>query len=241
MQVSVVVPTYREAENLTELIPRISLALAGGKMVGEIIIVDDDSRDGTVEVCASLREQHNLVLETRKEDRGLATAVLHGMERAQGEVLVVMDADLSHPPERLPEIVRAIQRGADMAVGSRYVAGGETDSQWGFLRWLNSRVATLLARPLTPIADPMAGFFAVHRDTLRRATHLDPIGYKVGLEILVKCGCRIVEEIPIRFRDRVRGDSKLNLRQQWSYLRHLKRLYEYKLEAAVHFYGQASS
>lgn len=228
-EISIVVPTYREADNLAELMARIHAALSSSEACFEVIIVDDDSGDGTIEICAELAQRYPIRLETRKNQRGLATAVLHGLRRATGEILVVMDADLSHPPESLPNLVHAIRDGAEMAIGSRYVPGGDTDDQWGFFRWLNSRVATLLARPLTRIKDPMAGFFAVRRSTLSNATSLDPIGYKIGLEILVKCRCCAVKELPIRFADRARGDSKMDLSEQWKYLAHLKRLYAYKM------------
>jgi dolichol-phosphate mannosyltransferase len=226
--VSVIVPTYCEVDNLVELIPRIHWALRTAHLENEIIVVDDNSEDGTVEVCASLEESHHVRLEVRRNARGLSTAVLHGMDQAKGEILVVMDADLSHPPESVPALVRAIREGAEMAIGSRYVDGGETEEEWGFFRWLNSKVATLLARPLTTVKDPMAGFFALHRVTLSKASALDPVGYKIGLELLVKCGCQRVKEIPIRFSDRTRGTSKLCLREQCNYVRHLKRLYDYK-------------
>ena len=225
---SIIVPTYCEAENLVELVPRITSVLEQARISHEIIVVDDDSGDGTVEVCESLSNASNLRLEVRTEERGLATAVLHGMNTAQGEVLVVMDADLSHPPGVLPSLVQAIDDGADMAIGSRYVEGGTTEEDWGLFRWLNSKVATWMARPLTQALDPMAGFIAIHRAKYNQAKDLDPVGYKIGLELLVKCGCRLVKEVPIHFSDRTRGESKLCLREQLNYLKHLKRLYDFK-------------
>jgi dolichol-phosphate mannosyltransferase len=137
-----------------------------------------------------------------------------------------MDADFSHPPEEVPTLVAAVRAGdCEMAVGSRYVAGGEVDAGWSWFRRVNSRVATLLARGLTDIADPMAGFFAIRRSALERAGELRPLGYKILLELVVRCDCRKVVEVPILFRDRVEGESKLSMRQQWLYLRHLMRLY----------------
>ncbi len=227
-QVSIIVPTFREADNLRELVSRTTKALVAENLRGEIIIVDDDSRDGTDLVCDALQNDYPVVLETRRGERGLATAVLHGLKKARGQMLVVMDADLSHPPEAIPEIVDALQSGAEMVVGSRYVKGGKTDNDWGVLRWLNSKAASLLAWPLTTIKDPMAGFFAIHKRTLSRCNGLDPIGYKIGLELLVKCDCRLVVEVPIHFTDRKRGESKLTLREQWNYLTHLHRLYTFK-------------
>ena len=230
--VSIVIPTFHEADNLVELIPRISWALREAAIDKEIIVVDDNSRDGTEEVCQTLAESDDVRLVVRQRERGLATAVLHGLAQAKGKVLLVMDADLSHPPEKLPELVAAIERGADFVIGSRYVEGGTTEEDWGLFRWLNSRIATLLARPLTSAKDPMAGFFALPREIYQRASDLDPIGYKIGLELIIKCGCRRIREVPIRFADRARGESKLCLREQWNYLKHLKRLYDFKFGAS---------
>jgi dolichol-phosphate mannosyltransferase len=139
-----------------------------------------------------------------------------------------MDADLSHPPEAIPSLLRKLDEGADFVVGSRYVDGGVTDDDWGFFRWLNSRVATLLARPFTSLEDPMSGFFALRRTTFARADALNPIGYKIGLELLVKCRCSAVAEVPIAFVDRIHGESKLTLREQFRYLRHVRRLFIYR-------------
>src|SRR5262249_14226205 len=148
-------------------------------------LMDDNSRDGTEEAVAQLhRDWVRLIVRTH--DRGLSPAVLDGLRAARHNVFVVMDADLSHPPEKIPELVRALQDGADFVIGSRYVAGGTTDAEWGLFRWLNSRVATLLAWPLTSARDPMAGFFALTRPTFERGQGaLNPIGYKIGLELLV--------------------------------------------------------
>ena len=141
-----------------------------------------------------------------------------------------MDADLSHPPESLPEVIAPIMENkAEFCIGSRYVAGGRTRDEWGFLRKLNSLGATWLARPLTAATDPMAGFFCLRRSVLERAegAGLNAIGYKIGLEILVKSRCRQIAEVPIEFSDRLHGKSKLTLRQQLLYLKHLVRLYRF--------------
>lgn len=227
--VSIIVPTYCEAANLHVLVPRIHRVLENSGLAGEIVIVDDNSPDETRDLCTTLAAQYPVRLEVRMNERGLSTAVIHGMRVANGEVLVCMDADLSHPPESIPELVTAVRDGgADFVIGSRYVPGASTDEDWGLLRWLNSRVATLLARPLTKARDPMAGFFALKRETFHAAEDLDPVGYKIGLELLVKCRCRNIREIPIHFRDRLYGTSKLSLREQINYLRHLKRLMEHR-------------
>ncbi|HRX85479.1 MAG TPA: polyprenol monophosphomannose synthase [Phycisphaerae bacterium] len=229
--VSVVVPTYCEADNIRPLITRITAAMAQADLQHEIIIVDDNSRDGTEALCAELvADGMPLRLIVRRDERGLSSAVLRGFTEARGDILVCLDADLSHPPEAIPQLVATLERdGADFVIGSRYVAGGTTDQSWGLFRWLNSKVATLLARPFTRARDPMAGFFALRRQTFAAAAPLDPIGYKIGLELIVKCRCRRVMEVPIHFADRRAGESKLNLREQLNYVRHLARLARFKL------------
>ena len=225
--VSVIVPTYREVENLPYLIDRIAKVRQQNALDLELLIVDDDSRDGTAELVA-LRPEKWLRLIVRTADRGLSLAVLEGLRQARGDVLVCMDADLSHPPESLPAFLQQLQAGADFVVGSRYVKGGTTAHDWGALRWINSGIATLLARPFTSIRDPMAGFFALPRATYESGCDFSPVGYKIGLELIVKCRCKHVVEVPIHFENRRFGESKLNLKQQLLYMQHLRRLYIFK-------------
>lgn len=229
-EISIVVPTFREAESLPLLIDRIALLRKTSGIELELLIIDDDSRDGT-EALIAARSEPWLQLFVRTLDRGLSQAVLFGLKRARGEILVVMDADLSHPPEVIPEMLAALRSGADFVLGSRYVHGGTTAEGWGLFRFLNSKVATYLARPLTRVSDPMSGFFALPRAVFERAENPSPLGYKIGLELLVRCRCRAVREIPIHFSNRVRGESKLTLEQQLLYVRHLARLYRFKLGA----------
>lgn len=224
--VSVIVPTYREVDNLRPLVERLS-ALREAGLDLELLIMDDDSRDGSAELIASL-DLPWVTLVTRTTDRGLSQAVMDGLIRSRRELAVVMDADLSHPPEKIPELLTALRNGADVAVGSRFTEGGSTADDWGPFRWLNSRVATLLALPLTTISDPMSGFFAVRRSTLQAGREFDPIGYKILLEIIVKCRCRYVFEVPIHFENRRFGQSKLSFAEQLRYFRHLRRLYMFR-------------
>jgi dolichol-phosphate mannosyltransferase len=225
--VSIVVPTYREVESLPHLIDRIAKVREEHGLDLEVLIMDDDSRDGSVELIAARPEKWVSII-VRTADRGLSPAVIDGLKRARGEVLVCMDADLSHPPESIPKMMAKLDEGADFVVGSRYASGGTTSHDWGFLRWANSRVATVLARPLTSIKDPMSGFFALRRSTFAASRELNPIGYKIGLELIVKCGCERVVETPIHFEDRRFGESKLTMKQQLYYLQHLRRLYIFK-------------
>lgn len=224
--ISIIVPTYREEPNLRPLVSRIAATMDPLGRPYEILIVDDDSRDGTEATAVELAKQHPLKLIVRTGMRDLSLAVLDGLRQAQGQYLVVMDADLSHPPERIPDLLGALDRQpADFVIGSRYVPGGRTED-FGGRRRLNSYVATLLARPLTgDINDAMAGFFALKRETFERAQNLNPIGYKIGLELICRCDCRHVVEVPINFHNRIHGHSKLNFEQQARYLVHLDRLY----------------
>jgi len=230
-EASIIVPTFQEAGNLPALISRIAVALDNVNLSYEILVVDDNSQDGTSTVCSGLSERFPLRLITRRGQRGLATAVICGLNAARGKVLVVMDADLSHPPEAIPKLVQALQSpSVDFVIGSRYVEGGKVDDSWMWFRRINSLFATILARGLTSARDPMAGFFALNQSTFVQAGDLQPLGYKIGLELIVRCKCRRVAEVPISFQDRTCGQSKLTLRQQWLYLRHLGRLYVAKYQ-----------
>lgn len=228
-ELSVVVPTFHEVKNLQELTERLFSALANLNLSAELIIVDDNSNDGTDLLCAELAKRFPVRLITRTNKRGLATAVICGLKEAQGKLLVVMDADLSHPPESVPALIDALQTGdTDFVIGSRYIKGGAIDESWSLFRFVNSRIATLLARGLTPATDPMAGFFAIHRSSIKSLADLNPCGYKIGLELMVRCNCRHLVEIPIQFADRKHGESKLNFREQLLYIQHLIRLYSYR-------------
>ena len=239
--VSLIVPTLNEAANLPTLAARVDAALVGRAY--ELIVVDDNSQDDTRAVCATLSETFplRLVVRDRPAD-GLSGAVLCGMAEARGEVLAVMDADLQHPPEALPAVLDALAGGgpgggagdADFVIGSRYVAGGSIETGWSLFRRLNSWAATVLARPFAGrVADPMSGFFALRRETYERARRLTPLGYKIALELLCKCRVRRVREVPIHFGRRVAGASKLSLREQFRYLEHLSRLYDFTYPRAV--------
>ena len=223
---TVIVPTYREAESLPELLRRVERVRAQHALDLSLLIVDDHSGDGAGELVDRFAKPWATLVDRRGE-RSLSHAVVDGIRLAQGDAIVIMDGDGSHPSERIPDLLRALSEGQRAALGSRYVAGGSTDVDWGFGRWLNSRIATWLARQLTRVRDPMAGFFAMWRRDVPE--HLDPIGYKIVLELIVRSGLDDVAEIPIHFAKRQHGASKLGLREQLAYLRHLRRLYAHRL------------
>ena len=231
--VSIVVPTFREAENIPHLLARIAALRETRSLELEVLFMDDNSGDGSVEAVQAFGADWARIV-VRTEDPGLSPAVVDGLKHAKKDFICVMDADLSHPPEKIPDMLVTLQAGFQFVIGSRYVEGGSTDDDWGFFRWLNSRVATLLALPLTRVKDPMAGFFAMRRADLARAPYLNPVGYKIGLELIVKCRFDNVVEVPIHFVDREFGDSKLTLIQQLRYLQHLRRLYTFKFGTWSH-------
>ena len=226
--VSIVVPTLREAENIPALTARVDAALSGTGVEWELVLADDDSRDGSEAVVAALARSLPVRMEVRRDPpRDLSRSVLFGIGRARFDRVVVMDADLSHPPERIADLLDALDGDCDMAVGSRYAPAGVVDRAWSPWRFLASRAATLLARPLTECSDPMSGFFAVDRRTLPDLRALRPVGYKIALELMVRGRLR-VREVPIDFHDRHLGSSKMRWRQQLDYLRHLYRLYTFR-------------
>ena len=219
------VPTFCEAENLPLLAQRIDAVLSGSGVEWELVLIDDDSGDGSEEVAEELAQRLPVRMEVRREPpRDLSLSVLRGIRASRFDRVVVMDADLSHPPEHIPDLIGALDEGCDMVVGSRYVSGGRIDQGWSLWRRLNSHGATVLARLLVDCSDPMSGFFALDRRVLPDFSQLRPLGYKIGLELMVRGRLRVAE-VPIDFADRGRGASKMNLRQQVNYLRHLKRLY----------------
>ena len=224
--VSVILPTYNEADNISIIVPRIFDVFNSSGMEGEIIIIDDNSPDGTSEVATRLAGDYPLRVHVRKNERGLATAVMEGFELASGDICIVMDADLSHPVEKIPEMVRPIMENqCDATVGSRYTRGGGCES-WPFIRRFISKFSGLLARGLTRLTDPTSGFMAIRKAVLNSVT-LDPVGWKIVLEAIVKTGVRF-QEVPIVFADRQKGESKLDTRVQMQYIAHLWKLYLFK-------------
>ena len=211
---SVVVPTYNEAGSVTVLAERLHAALAGRDW--ELVIVDDGSPDGTADIAAAMAPRIPVQVVRRAGKAGLASAVVAGFGAARGDILVVMDADLSHPPETVPALVDALERGADLAVGSRYVRGGGV-TDWPLKRRVVSRVACLMGNALVPVHDATSGFFALRRSVIAGVT-LNPIGFKIGFEVIARGRYRRVVEVPYTFRDRELGSSKFGRREIAQYV-----------------------
>ncbi len=212
--ISVVVPTYNEAATIPTLAARLVAAL--GERPWELIVVDDGSPDGTADVAGRLAPRTPVRVVRRSGKLGLATAVMAGMHEARADVLVVMDADLSHPPEVVPALVDAVEGGADLAVGSRYVLGGGT-VDWPLRRRIVSRVACLMGNVLVPVRDATSGFFALRRSVID-GVRLDPIGFKIGFEVMARGRYTRVVEVPYTFHDREAGKSKFGGGEIVSYL-----------------------
>ena len=211
---SVVVPTYNEAGSVTGLAERLRAALTGRDW--ELVIVDDGSPDGTADLAAALAPRIPVTVVRRAGKAGLASAVVAGFGAARGDILVVMDADLSHPPETVPALADAIASGADLAVGSRYVTGGGV-RDWPLTRRVVSRVACLMGNALVPVRDATSGFFALRRSVID-GVRLNPIGFKIGFEVIARGRYTKVVEVPYTFRDRELGASKFGRREIMQYV-----------------------
>ncbi|KAJ7255731.1 nucleotide-diphospho-sugar transferase [Mycena rebaudengoi] len=235
---SIIVATYHERANLEPLVLATFAALPPElAQHTEILFLDDDSRDGTAEEVALLRTSHPTVqLLTRTGERRLRSAVLRGFERARGERLVVMDADLQHPPTAIPALLTALDFGdTPMALGTRYGRGVSMDASWPLYRRVISWGARILARPLTTASDPMTGFFAVRKDAFLHARPLSPQGFKIALELLLAIpGAARPPEVPYAFGVRTVGASKLGAKVIFKYVLQLVWLYRRALGALWH-------
>lgn len=226
---SIIVPTYNEAENIGPLVSKIFAATKAAAIEAEVIVVDDSSPDGTAKVAEALKPEFRVSVLRRTGIRGLSRSVMDGFSRASGDILCVMDADLSHPPEAIPVMFSAIRNGeADFVIGSRLVQGGGS-TDWPFYKKIISIVARTLARPITPVKDLTSGYFMLKKSVID-GVRLDPIGFKICLEIIAKGRYNKVKEVPITFRERVSGRSKLGARQVLDYLMQLSFLYGSRLK-----------
>ena len=224
-----IVPTYNERDRIAELVAAVFTACEQKGVALEMVIVDDNSPDGTGDVADELARTRRLKVVHRTGKLGLGTAVVAGFEVASAPVFGVMDADFSHPPSLVPRLLRTFQAtNADVIVGSRYVKGGSTPN-WPWKRRLLSRAACMLARPLSPIRDAASGFFLIRAD-VARGVAIKAGGFKILLELLVRASPTRLVEVPYRFDDRELGESKMSLREAAGYLIQLKDLYLLRLK-----------
>ncbi len=222
--VTVIVPTLNEMENVDPLLERICSIRRANNLDFDILFVDSASTDGTCERVREWQEKEPVRLLQNANDVGLAGAVISGANHTDARYILVMDADLSHPPEVIPQLLKPLLDGThDMVIGSRYAAGGSMPD-WPFSRKCSSRLATLPALFFCEVKDPLAGFFAIERRRLTELPGSVP-GFKIGLAILAEYGKDLrVTEIPIEFRDRDHGESKMNYRVVFAYLKQLSNL-----------------
>lgn len=229
-ELSLIVPTYNERANLERLVSSVASILAGHRIDGELVIVDDHSPDGTGDLAEQLAARFPMQVVRREGKMGLGSAVMAGFERARGEILGVMDADLSHPPSVLPGMLAALRTlEADIVVGSRYVPGGGS-LNWPWRRRVMSRVAGLLARPVTPVRDATSGLFLVRRRAVD-GVRISATGFKICLELLARARIESIAEFPFVFADRDVGESKMSAREVFGYLGQLRDLYALRLSA----------
>ncbi|MFG2986121.1 glycosyltransferase [Streptomyces sp. NPDC048258] len=228
--VTLIIPTFNESGNIDELLRRLGDALPE-HLPCQVLFVDD-STDDTPAVIEKAALEHPFpvaVLHRESADGGLGGAVVEGVRRADTDWIVVMDADLQHPPHLVPELVGEGERtGADLVVASRYISGGSRAGLAGSYRIAVSRGATWLTKGLFPralrgISDPMSGFFAMRRSVVT-ADALKPLGYKILLELAVRCRPAKVAEVPFVFQDRFSGESKSTAREGMRFLAHLASL-----------------
>ncbi|MHC5610175.1 MAG: glycosyltransferase [Nostoc sp.] len=229
IHLSLVIPTYKERDNIQNVVSILS-RLLDESIPGnyELIVVDDDSPDRTWEIAQSLMPEYpQLRVMRRQQERGLSSAVIRGWQAATGSVLGVIDGDLQHPPEVLMQLLHSVEQGADLAVASRHVDGGGVSS-WSVVRRFLSRGAQLLGLVILPgvlgrVSDPMSGYFMVRRSAIANAT-LNPVGYKILLEVIGRGNVDQLAEVGYVFCERKEGESKVTWKQYIDYIHHLVRL-----------------
>jgi len=219
--VTVIVPTLNESENIDILLRRLLTVKSTRKIDFDILFVDSASTDNTCDCVKKWHEPAGVELLSLDKNVGLAGAVIAAVRKAETTFVLVMDADLSHPPEAIPDLLRPLFESThDMVIGSRYVEGGSTPD-WPFSRRISSKIATIPALFFCDVHDPLAGFFAVQRKRLLELSCTVP-GFKIGLAVLAEYGKELrVKEIPIEFSDRDFGESKMNRGVAFDYLKQL--------------------
>jgi len=226
---SLVVPTYNETDNVEPLVEQVA-AVLDDRYAGryEIIFADDNSPDGTAEKVKSVHQRFpQAKVMVRTNERGLATAVARGWQTAQGTILGVIDGDLQHPVSVLAEILAKVESGADLVHASRYTKDGGV-GKWGLYRQFVSRFSALLSHLVIPevtkqVSDPGSGCFALRRSTIEGRV-LEPTGYKLLIEVLVRGHFNRIDEVPYTFQLRQRGETKVSAWLFFQYLGQLAKL-----------------
>ncbi len=238
-ELALILPTYNERENLAPLVKRIRASLQDLPVDWEILVVDDGSPDGTARRAEELGREFPLRVLNGQPRRGLARSVAEAFRTTDREFLLVMDADLSHPPERIPAMWELMTKNTcDLVIGSRYVPGGGIRN-WTPLRRLSSKISKLLVFPLTRVKDPLSGFFLLRRKVIEKGG-FRPAGFKILLEILARGEYETVREVPITFEERLHGSSKLSHRVIAAYLLQVLRLYAEKTKSRFRRAGAVS-
>ena len=232
-QVSIILPTYNESENIIKILRSIGEILPKN-IPTQAIVVDDNSPDGTGKLVEdylkNVKKMADYTIEIihRKTKEGLGSAILKGIQQAKGDTIVVMDSDFSHPPQIILKLIESIKKYQyDIAVASRYIKGGKIQG-WSLKRKIISKFATLIAKKGLGVNthDPMSGFFAFKRNIIK-GLNIDAIGFKLLLEILVKTKGVNIKEIPYTFQNREIGSSKLSIKTIFDYYRSVWKLYRY--------------
>lgn len=225
MQLSIVIPTFNEKQNVVTITTRIREALKG--VCNYEIWFVDDSKDETPNILEELScEYPEVNYVHRTNARGLGTAVVEGFQKSEGQFLIVMDADLQHPPELLPVIYQRLRDGVEVVIPSRFVEGGSDGGLNVFRKlvsWTARSIGRMAIKRLRRITDCTGGFFGLHRSVIDNAK-LNPIGWKILMEVLVNGEYSTVHEVPYSFTNRDAGESKMSLREQWNYIRHIVKL-----------------
>ena len=226
--VTVVIPTYNEALNIVKLIPLLKEEFSKAQISDyEVLIMDDNSPDKTHDIVLSLNDTKVRSVNRKGRPKGLSYSVIDGILESRGDVVGVMDADLSHPSSLVPPLIKAVQGGASLAVGSRYVPGGGVEN-WPLKRRLASRIACYLGNLVTPVKDSTSGFFFFKKEIIEGAS-LSPLGFKIGLEVFVKARHKNqIVELPYVFRDRQAGESKLSGTVVYYYFQQVLTLLRYR-------------
>lgn len=224
--VSILIPTYNEAENISRLLKRTIQLLDDAVLEYEILVVDDASLDSTAEIAEKILTGKGKVIKRIANTKSLSLSVLDGIKQAQGDVIIVMDGDSSHPPELILRFIETLQEGYDLVIGSRYIKGGGTE-YFPLRRKAISWVACFIGKAVTKIRDNTSGFFCIRKAALEDI-ELTPHGFKIGLEVFVKANFGKFKEIPFVFVNRKGGKSKLNLKSILEYLLQVFSLFIYQ-------------